>query len=210
MAASLYLSIILSVSLSINLTQSIYLSTVSTSFNLFCFFLFIFLPKCDRVLQNSGNNATQPLNHLFWGQLRVTTFNHHLAIGSLHQAYANRPSPGMMCKCVCPAFRRRRRMLQHTKKNHTPSSFCLNNAKIQSFFPTNPYFLIHPDLFLSFFNHPVAAGAKEVLGIECTTSLEEALEEVIPWIKEQVTVGQSPKMSSQIDGNMGNHGISLL
>ena len=27
---------------------------------------------------------------------------------------------------------------------------------------------------------------QEVLGIECTTSLEDALDEVIPWIKEQV------------------------
>jgi hypothetical protein len=28
-------------------------------------------------------------------------------------------------------------------------------------------------------------ASQEVLGIECTTTLEEALEEVIPWIKDQ-------------------------
>ncbi|CAK9016855.1 Katanin p60 ATPase-containing subunit A1 (Katanin p60 subunit A1) (p60 katanin) (Fragment), partial [Durusdinium trenchii] len=32
---------------------------------------------------------------------------------------------------------------------------------------------------------PCVQKAKEMLGIECLTSLEEALEEVIPWIKEQ-------------------------
>lgn len=36
---------------------------------------------------------------------------------------------------------------------------------------------------------PCVQKAKEVLGIECTTTLEEALEEVIPWIKDQVALG---------------------
>ncbi|CAJ1370713.1 unnamed protein product [Effrenium voratum] len=36
---------------------------------------------------------------------------------------------------------------------------------------------------------PCVEKAKEVLGIECTTSLEDALDEVIPWIKEQVALG---------------------
>jgi len=31
----------------------------------------------------------------------------------------------------------------------------------------------------------IAVSAQEVLGIQCTTTLEEALEEVIPWIKDQ-------------------------
>jgi len=36
---------------------------------------------------------------------------------------------------------------------------------------------------------PDVVKSKEVLGIECTTSLEEALDEVIPWIKEQIKLG---------------------
>lgn len=36
---------------------------------------------------------------------------------------------------------------------------------------------------------PCVEKAKEVLGIECKTSLEEALDEVIPWIEEQVKLG---------------------
>ncbi|CAK0850481.1 unnamed protein product [Prorocentrum cordatum] len=36
---------------------------------------------------------------------------------------------------------------------------------------------------------PCVAKAKEVLGLECTTSLEEALDEVVPWVKEQVSRG---------------------
>jgi len=36
---------------------------------------------------------------------------------------------------------------------------------------------------------PCVDKAKEILGIECKTSLEEALDEVIPWIKEQVKLG---------------------
>ena len=31
--------------------------------------------------------------------------------------------------------------------------------------------------------------AKRVLGFEATTTLEEALDEVIPWIKEQIKIG---------------------
>jgi len=36
---------------------------------------------------------------------------------------------------------------------------------------------------------PCVEKSKAELGIECTTTLEEALEEVIPWIKEQVKLG---------------------
>eukprot|EP00929_Paragymnodinium_shiwhaense_P008571 TRINITY_DN112527_c0_g1_i1.p1 TRINITY_DN112527_c0_g1~~TRINITY_DN112527_c0_g1_i1.p1 ORF type:complete len:366 (-),score=110.38 TRINITY_DN112527_c0_g1_i1:67-1164(-) len=36
---------------------------------------------------------------------------------------------------------------------------------------------------------PCVDKAKEVLGIECSTSLEVALDEVIPWIKEQIKLG---------------------
>jgi nucleoside-diphosphate-sugar epimerase len=36
---------------------------------------------------------------------------------------------------------------------------------------------------------PCVEKAKEVLGIECKTTLEEALDEVIPWIKEQIKLG---------------------
>lgn len=36
---------------------------------------------------------------------------------------------------------------------------------------------------------PCVNKVKEVLGVECTTSLETALDEVIPWIKEQITKG---------------------
>jgi len=36
---------------------------------------------------------------------------------------------------------------------------------------------------------PDVVKSNEVLGIHCTTSLEEALDEVIPWIKEQVKLG---------------------
>ena len=37
---------------------------------------------------------------------------------------------------------------------------------------------------IEIFEFPEIAS-QEVLGIECTTTLEEALEEVIPWIKDQ-------------------------
>lgn len=36
---------------------------------------------------------------------------------------------------------------------------------------------------------PNVDKVKEVLGVECPTGLEEALDEVIPWIKEQVKLG---------------------
>jgi nucleoside-diphosphate-sugar epimerase len=36
---------------------------------------------------------------------------------------------------------------------------------------------------------PACDKAKEVLGIECSTGLDEALDEVIPWIKEQIKLG---------------------
>jgi len=36
---------------------------------------------------------------------------------------------------------------------------------------------------------PCVDKAKEVLGVECKTGLDEALDEVIPWIKEQVKLG---------------------
>jgi nucleoside-diphosphate-sugar epimerase len=36
---------------------------------------------------------------------------------------------------------------------------------------------------------PCVEKAKEVLGIECKTGLEEALDEVIPWIEEQIKLG---------------------
>jgi len=36
---------------------------------------------------------------------------------------------------------------------------------------------------------PCVKKVTEVLGVECNTSLEEALDEVIPWIKEQVKIG---------------------
>jgi len=36
---------------------------------------------------------------------------------------------------------------------------------------------------------PCVEKAKRVLGIECTTSLDKALDEVIPWVKEQVSKG---------------------
>jgi len=36
---------------------------------------------------------------------------------------------------------------------------------------------------------PCVEKAKEVLGIECKTGLDEALDEVIPWIREQVKLG---------------------
>jgi len=36
---------------------------------------------------------------------------------------------------------------------------------------------------------PCVEKSKEVLGIECKTGLEEALDEVIPWIREQVKLG---------------------
>lgn len=36
---------------------------------------------------------------------------------------------------------------------------------------------------------PCVDKAQEILGIECNTSLEDALDEVIPWIREQVKLG---------------------
>ena len=36
---------------------------------------------------------------------------------------------------------------------------------------------------------PDITKAKEVLGLECKTSLEEALDEIIPWIKAQIEIG---------------------
>ena len=46
---------------------------------------------------------------------------------------------------------------------------------------------IHFEIILIYCTQ-VAEHCQEVLGIECKTSLEEALDEVIPWIKEQVRV----------------------
>ena len=37
---------------------------------------------------------------------------------------------------------------------------------------------------------PVVTKAKEMLGYEATTTLDEILDEVIPWIEEQIAVGQ--------------------
>ena len=37
---------------------------------------------------------------------------------------------------------------------------------------------------------PDVRKAKDVLGFEATTSLEEMLDEVIPWIQEEVKVGR--------------------
>ena len=36
---------------------------------------------------------------------------------------------------------------------------------------------------------PDVSKAKEILGVECNTSLEEALDEIIPWIKKQMEIG---------------------
>ena len=36
---------------------------------------------------------------------------------------------------------------------------------------------------------PDVTKAKEVLGLECNTSLEDALDEIIPWIKKQMEIG---------------------
>mmetsp|Transcript_165254 Transcript_165254/g.530397 ORF Transcript_165254/g.530397 Transcript_165254/m.530397 type:complete len:372 (-) Transcript_165254:146-1261(-) len=36
---------------------------------------------------------------------------------------------------------------------------------------------------------PCVDKSREILGIECTTTLEDSLDEVIPWIKEQVKLG---------------------
>ena len=36
---------------------------------------------------------------------------------------------------------------------------------------------------------PSVEKAKQILGFEATTSLSEALDEIIPWIKEQIEVG---------------------
>jgi nucleoside-diphosphate-sugar epimerase len=37
---------------------------------------------------------------------------------------------------------------------------------------------------------PDVRKAKEVLGFEATTSLDEMLDEVIPWIQEEIKVGR--------------------
>jgi nucleoside-diphosphate-sugar epimerase len=37
---------------------------------------------------------------------------------------------------------------------------------------------------------PDVRKAREVLGFEATTSLEEMLDEVIPWIQEEIKVGR--------------------
>jgi nucleoside-diphosphate-sugar epimerase len=36
---------------------------------------------------------------------------------------------------------------------------------------------------------PDVTKAKEILKLECNTSLEEALDEIIPWIKAQIEIG---------------------
>ena len=36
---------------------------------------------------------------------------------------------------------------------------------------------------------PDITKAKEILGVECNTSLEDALDEIIPWIKNQIKIG---------------------
>ena len=36
---------------------------------------------------------------------------------------------------------------------------------------------------------PDVTKAKELLGVECKTTLEEALDEIIPWIKKQMEIG---------------------
>jgi nucleoside-diphosphate-sugar epimerase len=36
---------------------------------------------------------------------------------------------------------------------------------------------------------PDVTKAKEILGLKCNTSLEEALDEIIPWIKTQIEIG---------------------
>ena len=36
---------------------------------------------------------------------------------------------------------------------------------------------------------PDVSKAKEILGFEANTSLETSLDEIIPWIKEQVLIG---------------------
>ena len=37
---------------------------------------------------------------------------------------------------------------------------------------------------------PVVTKAKEMLGYEANTTLDQILDEVIPWIEEQIAVGQ--------------------
>ena len=37
---------------------------------------------------------------------------------------------------------------------------------------------------------PDVRKAKDVLGFEATTSLDEMLDEVIPWIREEIKVGR--------------------
>ena len=37
---------------------------------------------------------------------------------------------------------------------------------------------------------PVVTKAKDILGFEATTTLHEILDEVIPWIEEQISLGQ--------------------
>jgi nucleoside-diphosphate-sugar epimerase len=37
---------------------------------------------------------------------------------------------------------------------------------------------------------PDVRKAREVLGVEATTSLEEMLDEVIPWIREEIKAGR--------------------
>ncbi len=41
---------------------------------------------------------------------------------------------------------------------------------------------------------------KDKLGVECKTSLEEALDEVIPWVKEQIAKGTKPNTDRQTNG----------
>jgi len=36
---------------------------------------------------------------------------------------------------------------------------------------------------------PETTKAKKILGFEATTSLDKAMDEIIPWIKEQIRVG---------------------
>jgi nucleoside-diphosphate-sugar epimerase len=36
---------------------------------------------------------------------------------------------------------------------------------------------------------PDVSKAKDILGLECNTSLEVALDEIIPWIKTQIEIG---------------------
>ena len=37
---------------------------------------------------------------------------------------------------------------------------------------------------------PDVTKATEILGFEATTTLDQILDEVIPWIEEQITLGQ--------------------